>query len=197
VHELANLPFRPFDFHGYLATRQVVSFGDRCDYDRRAVVEASPFPSFLVLLRNKIAAIFYRSAEIFRQVLINEYRPGAGIGWHHDEAQFDAVVVVSLLARAFCVFARRPARLGTERRSRSSHARFIFFRGPPAPRGSTAFPRSIIFVIQSPCGRSLQRLLLERRARNGSVLLGLRSFRLHREKATGSATELRARDCRS
>jgi hypothetical protein len=160
-------------------------------------LRTSPFPSFLVFLRNKIAAIFYRSAEIFRQVLINEYRPGAGIGWHHDEAQFDAVVVVSLLARAFCVFARRPARLGTERRSRSSHARFIFFRGPPAPRGSTAFPRSIIFVIQSPCGRSLQRLLLERRARNGSVLLGLRSFRLHREKATGSATELRARDCRS
>ena len=98
VHELANLPFRPFDFHGYLATRQVVSFGDRCDYDRRAVVEASPFPSFLVFLRNKIAAIFYRSAEIFRQVLINEYRPGAGIGWHHDKAQFDEVVGLSLLA---------------------------------------------------------------------------------------------------
>jgi len=31
-------------------------------------------------------------------VLINEYRPGAGIGWHRDKAQFDEVVGVSLLA---------------------------------------------------------------------------------------------------
>jgi alkylated DNA repair dioxygenase AlkB len=76
----------------------VVSFGYRYDYDRRAVVEASPFPSFLVSLRNKIAAIFDRPAETFRQVLINEYRPGAGIGWHRDKAQFDEVVGVSLLA---------------------------------------------------------------------------------------------------
>ena len=31
-------------------------------------------------------------------MLINEYRPGAGIGWHRDKAQFDEVVGVSLLA---------------------------------------------------------------------------------------------------
>src|SRR5271168_5337736 len=52
ARELAALPFKPFDFHGYLANRQVVSFGYRYDYDRGAVVEASPFPSFLVSLRN-------------------------------------------------------------------------------------------------------------------------------------------------
>ena len=85
--EVADLPFKPFDFHGYLASRQVVSFGYRYDYDRGAVVEASPFPSFLVSLRNKVAAIFDRPAEDFRQVLINEYRPGAGIGWHRDKAE--------------------------------------------------------------------------------------------------------------
>ena len=39
ARELASLPFKPFDFHGYLANRQVVSFGYRYDYDRRAVVE--------------------------------------------------------------------------------------------------------------------------------------------------------------
>lgn len=77
AREVANLPFKPFDFHGYLANRQVVSFGYRYDNDRGAVVEASPFPSFLVSLRNKVAAIFDRPAEDFRQVLINEYRPGA------------------------------------------------------------------------------------------------------------------------
>ena len=66
VRELANLPFKALDFHGYLANRQVVSFGYRYDYDRRAVVEASPFPSFRVSLRNKIAAIFDRPAETLR-----------------------------------------------------------------------------------------------------------------------------------
>jgi alkylated DNA repair dioxygenase AlkB len=96
--QLAALPFKPFDFHGYLANRQVVSFGYRYDYGSRAVVEAAPFPSFLVSVRAKIAAIFDRPVEAFRQVLINEYRPGAGIGWHRDKAQFDEVVGVSLLA---------------------------------------------------------------------------------------------------
>ena len=131
VRELANLSFRPFDFHGYLATRQVVSFGYRYDYDGRAVVEASPFPSFLVSLPIKIAAIFDRPPETFRQVLINEYRPGAGSGWHRDKAQFDEVAACRCLPRASCVFDGRPVRLGTERRSRSSHARLIFFRRPP------------------------------------------------------------------
>jgi hypothetical protein len=62
ARKLADLPFKPFDFHGYLANRQVVSFGYRYDYDRRAVVGASPFP---VSLRNKVAAIFDRPAEAF------------------------------------------------------------------------------------------------------------------------------------
>ena len=50
------LPFKPFDFHGYQANRQVVGFGYRYDYDRRAVVEAPPLPLFLEPLRAKIAA---------------------------------------------------------------------------------------------------------------------------------------------
>jgi alkylated DNA repair dioxygenase AlkB len=107
ARELADLPFKPFDFHRYLANRHVVSFGYRYDYDRGAVVEASPFPSFLVSLRNKVAAIFDRPAEDFRQVLINEYRPGAGIGWHRDKTQFDEVVGVSLLAPCVLRFRRK------------------------------------------------------------------------------------------
>ena len=87
----------------------MVSFGYRYDYDRRAVVGASPFPSFLVSLRNKVAAIFDRPAEAFRQVLINEYRPSAGIGWHRDKTQFDEVVGVSLLAPCVLRFRRKAA----------------------------------------------------------------------------------------
>jgi alkylated DNA repair dioxygenase AlkB len=107
ARELAALPFKPFDFHGYKANRQVVAYGFRYDYERRRAVEAPPLPSFLDPLRQKIAAAFGRPAEAFEQVLINEYRPGAGIGWHRDKAQFDEVVGVSLLAPCTFRFRRK------------------------------------------------------------------------------------------
>ena len=87
----------------------MVSFGYRYDCDRRAVVEASPFPSFLVSLQNKVAAIFDRPAEAFDQVLINEYRPGAGIGRHSDKTRFDEVVGALLLAPCVLRFRRKAA----------------------------------------------------------------------------------------
>jgi alkylated DNA repair dioxygenase AlkB len=98
VRELQNLPFQPFDFHGHLANRRVVGFGLRYDYDRRAVVEATPIPDFLMPLRDKVAAFAGRPAPAFQQVLINEYREGAGIGWHRDKPHFEEVAGVSLLA---------------------------------------------------------------------------------------------------
>lgn len=107
ARELGALPFKPFDFQGFLANRRVVSFGYRYDYNSRAVVEAEPFPPFLVSLRRQVAAIFGRPAEAFRQVLINEYRPGAGIGWHRDKAEFDEVVGVSLLQPCSLRFRRK------------------------------------------------------------------------------------------
>ena len=107
ARELAALPFEPFDFHGYKANRQVVGFGFRYDYGSRQVIDAPPLPSFLDPLRVKIAEAFGRSAEAFQQVLINEYRPGAGIGWHRDKPQFDEVVGVSLLAPCTFRFRRK------------------------------------------------------------------------------------------
>ena len=107
ARELGALPFKPFDFHGHLANRQVVSFGYRYDYGSRLVVEAAPFPEFLQSLRRKVAALFDRPAETFRQVLINQYQPGAGIGWHRDKAQFDEVTAVSLLAPCNLRFRRK------------------------------------------------------------------------------------------
>jgi alkylated DNA repair dioxygenase AlkB len=95
---LAALPFQPFDFHGYQANRRVVSFGWRYDYQSRAIAEAAPLPAFLEDLRAKAAEAFERRPEDFQQVLINDYPPGAGIGWHRDKAQFGEIVGVSLLA---------------------------------------------------------------------------------------------------
>ena len=131
ARELAALPFKPFDFHGYQANRQVVGFGYRYDYDRRAVVEAAQLPSFLEPLRRKIAESFDRQADAFRQVLINEYRPGAGIGWHRDKPQFDEVVSVSLLAP--CVFRfRRKSGETWDRRSLTVEPRSAYLLTGPS-----------------------------------------------------------------
>jgi alkylated DNA repair dioxygenase AlkB len=129
--QLAALPFKPFDFHGYLANRQVVAFGFRYDYGRREVLEAEPLPSFLEPLRKKIAEVFGRPADAFQQVLINEYRAGAGIGWHRDKPQFDDVVGVSLDAP--CTFRfRRKSGEGWDRVSLIVEPRSVYLLSGPS-----------------------------------------------------------------
>jgi alkylated DNA repair dioxygenase AlkB len=98
VDRLQSLPFAPFDFHGHLANRRVIGFGFRYDYNSRRLIEAADIPDFLLGLRQKVASFAGRPAENFAQVLINEYRPGAGIGWHRDKPLFEDVAGVSLLA---------------------------------------------------------------------------------------------------
>lgn len=131
ARELEQLPFKSFDFQGFRANRQVVSFGYRYDYDRRVVIEAAPSPPFLEPLRRKVAPLFDRPAEFFRRVLINEYRPGAGIGWHRDKAQFDEVVGVSLLAPCTLRF-RRKAGETWDRASLTVEPRSAYLLSGPA-----------------------------------------------------------------
>jgi alkylated DNA repair dioxygenase AlkB len=95
---LERLSFQPFDFHGHLANRRVVGFGLRYNFEQRRVVEAPPIPDFLTPLRAKVAAFAAQPVEAFAQVLVNEYRPGAGIGWHRDKPHFAKIAGVSLLA---------------------------------------------------------------------------------------------------
>ena len=131
ARRLDDLPFAPFDFHGHLANRQIVGFGLRYDYARRAVVEAEPLPAWLTPLRDRVGAFAGQPAAAFVQVLINRYDPGAGIGWHRDKPQFGEVVGVSLLAP--CIFRfRRKAGAGWDRESRTVEARSAYLLAGPA-----------------------------------------------------------------
>jgi alkylated DNA repair dioxygenase AlkB len=107
VASLAALKLEPFEFHGHLGNRRVASFGLRYDYTRRAVEAAGTYPSFLDNLRIKVAEFAGHLVEEFRQLGVNEYRPGAGIGWHRDKSQFGIIVGVSLLSPARMRFRRR------------------------------------------------------------------------------------------
>jgi alkylated DNA repair dioxygenase AlkB len=107
VASLASLELKPFEFHGNLGNRRVASFGLRYDYSRRSVETADRFPSFLTNLRSKVAEFARRSVDEFQQAGVNQYPPGAGIGWHKDKPQFGVVVGVSLLAPATMRFRRK------------------------------------------------------------------------------------------
>jgi alkylated DNA repair dioxygenase AlkB len=106
VSSLEQLDLKPFEFLGHLGNRRVVSFGLKYDYGRRAIEQASAMPAFLDDLLVRVAEFSGQDPDDFRQVGVNEYRPGAGIGWHKDKAQFGIVVGVSLLAPASMRFRR-------------------------------------------------------------------------------------------
>ncbi len=103
--EIAGLDLKPFEFRGYLGLRRTHSFGNRYDYVSRRLGAAEAIPSFLLGLRDKVAAFAGRPAEAFVQALVTEYAPGAPIGWHRDKPQFGEIVGVSLLSP--CVFRLR------------------------------------------------------------------------------------------
>jgi alkylated DNA repair dioxygenase AlkB len=70
--------------------------------------DADPIPSFPLALRTDAAAFAGVSADsLQQQILINEYAPGAGIGWHRDRPMFSDVIAVSLSAPAVLRLRRR------------------------------------------------------------------------------------------
>ena len=66
-------------------------------------------------VREKVAAWANVKADAFVMALINEYRPGAPIGWHRDAPQYDIIAGMSLLSS--CRMKFRPYS-GLERRCR-------------------------------------------------------------------------------
>ena len=90
---IATVSFSTFEMRGVAARRRVAFFGH--SYDRG---EAQPFPDFLLPLRNRVAAWVGAEPNAFAMALVNEYPPGAPIGWHRDAPQYDIVAGVSLLS---------------------------------------------------------------------------------------------------
>jgi alkylated DNA repair dioxygenase AlkB len=121
----ADLPFKPFEFQGYLGKRRVVSFGWQYDFNTMQVRRAEDMPDFLLPLRDSAAAFAGLAASDLQHVLFTEYAPGAGIGWHKDRSVFADVVGISLVSA--CVFRlRRKKEKGWERASFTAEPRSIY-----------------------------------------------------------------------
>jgi 2OG-Fe(II) oxygenase superfamily len=91
--DLASLTFSDFEMRGVIAKRRVAFFGE--SYDRES---AGALPGFLLPLRKAVAAWARVAPEDFAMALVNEYRPGAPIGWHRDAPQYGIVAGISMLA---------------------------------------------------------------------------------------------------
>jgi alkylated DNA repair protein (DNA oxidative demethylase) len=104
---MAELPFAPFQFHGFEGNRRTISYGWHYAFDGSGLHEAAPIPDWLRPLRERAAAFAGLPAEALEHVLLVEYAPGAGIGWHRDRPAFGDVIGVSLLARARLRFRRK------------------------------------------------------------------------------------------
>jgi alkylated DNA repair dioxygenase AlkB len=130
ARRIAELPLKPFEFHGHLGNRRVVSFGWRYDYARRDIQMSAPIPDFLLPLRERAAVFAGVDADGLQQILINEYAPGAGVGWHRDKPEFQDVIAVSLLASCRLRF-RRKQDARWERRTQPVQPRSVYvLRGP-------------------------------------------------------------------
>ena len=55
TERFAELPFAPFEFHGFQGRRRVVSFGWRYDYAGRRIRPSAELPEFLLPLRARAA----------------------------------------------------------------------------------------------------------------------------------------------
>ena len=107
IRELQKLDFSPFQFHGFLGKRRVVSFGWRYDFNGRGLQRTDPLPPFLLPIRDAAAASFGLEGRTLEQALIIEYGPGASIGWHKDRPGFGDVIGISLLSPCTFRFRRK------------------------------------------------------------------------------------------
>jgi alkylated DNA repair dioxygenase AlkB len=107
VGRIEDLPFKPFEFHGFTGNRRTVSFGLHYAFDGSGLREAEPIPDWLEPLRAQAAALAGVEAGALAHALVIEYAPGAGIGWHRDRPVFGGVVGISLLAPAPLRFRRK------------------------------------------------------------------------------------------
>jgi alkylated DNA repair dioxygenase AlkB len=107
ARRIAALDLKPFEFHGFTGNRRTASFGWHYGFDGSGLTRGVPIPDWLLPLRDRAAAFAGGRPDAFEHVLLIEYAPRAGIGWHRDRPVFGDVVGVSLLAPARLRFRRR------------------------------------------------------------------------------------------
>jgi alkylated DNA repair dioxygenase AlkB len=98
LEAIRELPFKEFEFHGFVGKRRTVSFGWHYDFGHEALAPAAAMPPFLHPLRERAAEFAGVIPDALGHALVTEYAPQAAIGWHRDKAVFGDVIGISLLS---------------------------------------------------------------------------------------------------
>ena len=116
--------------------RRVQHYGFRYDYTNPGAREpATPFPPWTAHMARRLLAHF--GGVLPTQCIVNEYRPGQGIGMHADHPDFGAVVASLSLADDWPM------------RFRPRNARPYVRHGAPGDRIVT-LPRRSVLVLSGP-----------------------------------------------
>ena len=108
LDRMDTLPFGAVEMHGIVAKRRVLHFGWRYGYQSWAITPGETIPDWLLPLRERAAALMEVTAETIEEILLSQYPPGAGIGWHRDAPMFGSKVVgLSLLGPCRLRFQRQ------------------------------------------------------------------------------------------
>lgn len=102
IEKIRKLKLEPFRYRGFLGRRKTISFGYDYDFETFKLSRIEKMPKFL----EKLEARAEEFASNLEQVSIQEYAPGAGIGWHRDLPHFGEVVGISLGGQCTMKFRR-------------------------------------------------------------------------------------------
>ena len=107
IREINQIDLPYFPFQGWTSKRRTRSFGWLYDFNSSDFGPTDPIPAFLLPLKSRAAVFAGVAAEDVVQVSIIKYEPSAGIGWHKDRPELDAVIGISLGSTATMRFRRR------------------------------------------------------------------------------------------
>ena len=116
VQKFEKLPLRPFEFHGHQGNRRIYTFGHRYIFAGQQPRADASVPDYLRPLIEIAGNISGVPTADFEQLMVTEYPPGAGIGWHRDRPTYEDIVAISFLA-ACTLRLRRKVNENWERQS--------------------------------------------------------------------------------
>jgi alkylated DNA repair dioxygenase AlkB len=140
IGAITQLEFAPFEFHGFVGKRRVVSFGWRYDFNGGGLKRIDDVPALIKPAREAAAHFSGIPISALEQVLVTEYAPGAAMGWHKDRSVFGDVVGLSLSAACSFRF-RRKVGAGWGRRSFVAEPRSAYLlQGPSRSEWEHSIP---------------------------------------------------------
>src|SRR5919106_6083142 len=106
VAHLRARDYAAIEMRGQVARRRTTHFGWIYGYESWRIEPGPPIPEVFLPLRARAALVAGVAPDVLVEVLVTEYPPGAGIGWHRDAPPFGTVIGVSFLAECRMRFQR-------------------------------------------------------------------------------------------